>query len=521
MRKLVRRCPVDPEPISTDQAGITQILRTAVQEGASDLHFKASEPVLIRIKGSLLPLKVARLTPDATEKIFEVLRPKHLVARRRRRGAGAGLLVRPGRNRALPRQRLPPAREPRARDPGDPEPDPRLEGAQPAGRAAEARGGAARADPRHGHDRQRQVHHARRGDQPDQPLAHRARGHDRGPDRVPVPEQEVVDRAARDRRRHRELRLGAALRAAPGPGRDHDRRDARHRDHRHRAEGGRDRPPGDQHRAHHGRRQDRAAPARRLHAVRAGDDAHAARREPARGRLAAPAAAPRRQGRRPGGGGDGRDARHPGVHPRREPDAAKSPSTSRRAATTACRPSTSTCSQLLQSGAISKDVALTAASSPADLDLQIRVGVPSEDMAIERTTTARWPKTSSRRRSPRAERLATPPSPASARRRASSPRRAPRAGRPACAARSATAPSPVAAASALRSRQKPTASPASAAAPSAVTSSTRRAAHGHAQHVGLELHQEVVRGRRRRPRAARRARGPRRPRSTSTTSRVW
>jgi len=70
--------PSAPEPISTDQAGITQILRTAVQEGASDLHFKASEPVLIRIKGNLLPLKVARLTPDATEKIFDVLRPRHL-----------------------------------------------------------------------------------------------------------------------------------------------------------------------------------------------------------------------------------------------------------------------------------------------------------------------------------------------------------------------------------------------------------------------------------------------------------
>src|SRR5512134_2165806 len=67
--------PGGPEPISTDQAGITQILRTAVQEGASDLHFKAGEPVLIRIKGSLLPLKVARLSPDATEKVFEVLRP--------------------------------------------------------------------------------------------------------------------------------------------------------------------------------------------------------------------------------------------------------------------------------------------------------------------------------------------------------------------------------------------------------------------------------------------------------------
>ena len=70
--------PSAPEPISTDPAGIAQILRTAVQEGASDLHFKASEPVLIRIKGNLLPLKVARLTPDATERIFDALRPKHL-----------------------------------------------------------------------------------------------------------------------------------------------------------------------------------------------------------------------------------------------------------------------------------------------------------------------------------------------------------------------------------------------------------------------------------------------------------
>jgi twitching motility protein PilT len=70
--------PQGPEPIATDQASIMQILRAAVQEGASDLHFKAGEPVLLRIKGSLLPLKVARLTPDATSKIFDVLRPRHL-----------------------------------------------------------------------------------------------------------------------------------------------------------------------------------------------------------------------------------------------------------------------------------------------------------------------------------------------------------------------------------------------------------------------------------------------------------
>ena len=70
--------PQGPEPIATDQAGIMQILRAAVQEGASDLHFKAGEPVLLRIKGSLLPLKVARLTPEATCKIFDLLRPRHL-----------------------------------------------------------------------------------------------------------------------------------------------------------------------------------------------------------------------------------------------------------------------------------------------------------------------------------------------------------------------------------------------------------------------------------------------------------
>jgi twitching motility protein PilT len=70
--------PQGPGPIATDQAGITQILRTAVQEGASDVHFKAGEPVLIRIKGSLVPLKVARLTPEASAKVFEALRPRHL-----------------------------------------------------------------------------------------------------------------------------------------------------------------------------------------------------------------------------------------------------------------------------------------------------------------------------------------------------------------------------------------------------------------------------------------------------------
>jgi Tfp pilus assembly ATPase PilU len=39
---------------------------------------------------------------------------------------------------------------------------------------------------------------------------------------------------------------------------------------------------------------------------------------------------------------------------------------------------------LLQEGLISKEVALSAASSPADLDLQIRMGGSVEEMTIER-----------------------------------------------------------------------------------------------------------------------------------------
>ena len=74
--------------------------------------------------------------------------------------------------------------------------------------------------------------------------------------------------------------------------------------------------------------------------------------------------------------------------------------------------------------------------------------------------------------------------PAGVERLALAPRRA--------AARSTRALGGHRASSSVASRQKPTASPASAAAPRAVTSSMRRPPHRHAEHVGLELHQEVV-----------------------------
>jgi hypothetical protein len=67
--------------------------------------------------------------------------------------------------------------------------------------------------------------------------------HDRGPDRVPAPAQEVRREPARGRQRHQELQGRAQVRAAPGPRRRADRRDARPRDHRGGADHRRDRPP--------------------------------------------------------------------------------------------------------------------------------------------------------------------------------------------------------------------------------------------------------------------------------------
>ncbi len=69
---------------------------------------------------------------------------------------------------------------------------------------------AARADPVHRHHRLGQVDDARRDDRLHQRPALRAHHHDRGPDRVPAPRQEVDRQPARGRGRHPELRRRAA-----------------------------------------------------------------------------------------------------------------------------------------------------------------------------------------------------------------------------------------------------------------------------------------------------------------------
>ncbi len=60
-----------------DSAFVTKILKSAVAVGASDVHFKAGEQVLLRIRGELQPLNIPKLTPQDTKQVFESLRPTH------------------------------------------------------------------------------------------------------------------------------------------------------------------------------------------------------------------------------------------------------------------------------------------------------------------------------------------------------------------------------------------------------------------------------------------------------------
>ena len=82
--------------------------------------------------------------------------------------------------------------------------------------------------------------------------------HDRGPDRVRAPEQEVPDPPARDRHARDELRRGAEGGGPRGPGPDPGRRDARPRDDLDGARRGREGHARLRHAAHQQRRQDHA-----------------------------------------------------------------------------------------------------------------------------------------------------------------------------------------------------------------------------------------------------------------------
>ena len=108
--------------------------------------------------------------------------------------------------------------------------------------------------------------------------------------------KKVHRQPARARLRRDHLRRGAEGRAAPGPGRDPRRRDARHGDDLDRDHRGGDRPPRVRHAAHAGHAADDRPHRRRLPRRPAGPDPHAALGRPAGDRHPAAAADRRRRG---------------------------------------------------------------------------------------------------------------------------------------------------------------------------------------------------------------------------------
>jgi len=61
-----------------DRSRVEDILRLGLQRGASDVHFKVGERVMMRINGRLHRLNLPPLSPDDATKIYEALRPVHV-----------------------------------------------------------------------------------------------------------------------------------------------------------------------------------------------------------------------------------------------------------------------------------------------------------------------------------------------------------------------------------------------------------------------------------------------------------
>src|SRR5438309_3208057 len=69
------RSPRASGAVPTQPRGIEQIIKAAVDRGASDLHVKAGDVFRARIDGKLVPLTKQRLTPEQTKAIAQHLIP--------------------------------------------------------------------------------------------------------------------------------------------------------------------------------------------------------------------------------------------------------------------------------------------------------------------------------------------------------------------------------------------------------------------------------------------------------------
>ena len=150
---------------------VNDLLKIAVDAGASDLHLKVGSYPMMRVRGMLMPAAEEQEARSRRRRRDERGGDVHRAAAEVQGRAGSRpRLQRPG-PRPLPLQHLPAARHRRPRAPRHPDADPHDRRARAAAGAQEDRRRGARPGAGHRHDRQRQEHDARRDDRPHQPDA--------------------------------------------------------------------------------------------------------------------------------------------------------------------------------------------------------------------------------------------------------------------------------------------------------------------------------------------------------------
>ena len=198
-------------------ATLPELLKTLVELSGSDLHLTTSTPPQIRVHGKLQTLDLPSSRAGRDERA-RLQRAHRRAEEALRRGAGAGLLVRHPRSRALPLQRVQPARGGCRGVSGHPRNDQELQRARAAAGPRDSCRSAARPGARDRTDRQRQIDHARRDDRQDQHRAPRTHPDDRGSDRVHPPAQGLPGQPARGAQRHPRVRAApCAPRSAKTP----------------------------------------------------------------------------------------------------------------------------------------------------------------------------------------------------------------------------------------------------------------------------------------------------------------
>ena len=211
---------------------IEKLLQLMAEKKASDIFVSAGSPISIKIQGTIMPVNPAPIDAEMTEE--DRLRDAHPAADRDLRARPrAQLLQAHGEPGQLPRELLLAEGLDLVRDPLRDRRHPQDGGLEPAAGALHPHHGEARAGPRGGRHRLRQVDHPRLDDRLPQQPGPGPHPHHGGPGRIRVHAEEVPGEPARGAQRHPQLPRRPAQRHAPGAGHHPDRRDPRPRDHAH------------------------------------------------------------------------------------------------------------------------------------------------------------------------------------------------------------------------------------------------------------------------------------------------